>query len=276
MADGDIRDVLERIANALDRLSPPPETPADLAHGKAWFWDGRNVGAIEDFAPLDIDLLTGIDEQKARLLENSQRLADGFAAHDVLLWGSRGMGKSALVKSVTGALHAGGTDLALIEAPADRLDSLPALFRRLSDIDRAFILFIDDIGFDGNESAARMLRSLLEGGAAQRPDNVRLFVTANRRHIVPRHMSEQDDPVHPRDILDDKLALSDRFGIRLGFHAASPDDYLAMVARYAEAHDLEFDRADALQWARQRSNQSGRIAWQYIVELAGRAGKSLS
>ncbi|MEO0439604.1 MAG: ATP-binding protein [Pseudomonadota bacterium] len=276
MADGDIRDVLERIADALDRLSPPDKPDADLAEGNAWYWDGRNIRAIPDFAPLNLDLLTGIDDQKSRLMENSQRLADGFAAHDILLWGSRGMGKSALVKSAVGALRADGTDLALIEASADRLDSLPELFHRLSGIDRSFVLFIDDIGFDGDESAPRLLRSLLEGGASERPANVRLYVTANRRHIVPRHMSEQDDPVHPRDILDDKLALSDRFGIRLGFHAASPDEYLAMVTRYAQVHDLEFDKADAMQWARHRGNQSGRIAWQYIVELAGRAGKSLT
>ncbi|SIN62022.1 hypothetical protein SAMN02745824_0996 [Parasphingorhabdus marina DSM 22363] len=275
MADGDIRDVLERIANALDRLSPPAQAPADPGDGNAWYWDGQAMRPVAEFAPLDLDLLTGIDEQKSRLLENSQRFAEGFAAHDVLLWGSRGMGKSALVKSVAGALQGDGADLALVEASADRLDSLPDLFRQLSGIDRAFLLFIDDMGFDGDESAARLLRSLLEGGASERPDNVRLYVTANRRHIVPRHMSEQDDPVHPRDILDDKLALSDRFGIRLGFHAASPDDYLAMVTRYAEVHELEFDPADALQWARQRGNQSGRVAWQYIVELAGRAGKTL-
>jgi predicted AAA+ superfamily ATPase len=222
-----------------------------------------------------LDLLTGIDDQKARLLENTARLANGFAAHDVLLWGARGMGKSAIAKSVIRELDMAGTDIGLIEANADRLESLPDLFAILGKTDRPFILFIDDIGFDEGSAAPRLLRSMLEGGAAARPDNVRLYVTSNRRHIVPRQMAEQDDPINPRDVVDDKLALSDRFGLRLGFHAASQDDYLAMISRYAEVHALAYESEDALLWARQRGSRSGRVAWQYIVELAGRSGKAL-
>lgn len=275
MSEDRNQDPLHRIADALERLSPVPGQQEDLSSGIAFQWDGAAAHAIDNFMPLALDLLTGIDDQKARLLENSKRLANGHAAHDVLLWGSRGMGKSALAKSVVGLLNDQGSNLAVVEAAADQLKSLPDLFALLARTDRPFILFIDDIGFDENSAAPRLLRSLLEGGAAQRPTNVRLYVTSNRRHIVPRQMAEQDDPVNPRDVLDDKLALSDRFGIRLGFHAASQDDYLAMIEKYAQAHGLVFDAADALLWAKRRGSRSGRIAWQYVVELCGRAGKKL-
>ncbi len=280
MTDGesslDIGAALHRIADALERLSPVPCASADIGVGPAFHWTGTTIEAIERFAPIPLDLLTAIDDQKARLLENTTRLANGFAAHDVLLWGSRGMGKSALAKSVVLELNMASTDIAMVEASADMLETLPDLFAILGKQNRAFVLFIDDIGFDEGSAAPRFLRSMLEGGAAARPDNVRLYVTSNRRHIVPRHMAEQDDPINPRDVIDDKLALSDRFGLRLGFHAASQDDYLAMINRYAEVHALDFDSEDALLWAKQRGSRSGRVAWQYIVELAGRAGKSIS
>jgi hypothetical protein len=276
MTDGETKTALHRIADALERLSPVPCASADISSGPAFHWTGEIVQAIDNFAPIPLDLLTAIDDQKARLLENTARLANGFAAHDVLLWGSRGMGKSALAKSVVREMHEAGKDIAMVEASADMLETLPDLFAVLGKADRAFILFIDDIGFDEGSAAPRFLRSMLEGGAAARPDNVRLYVTSNRRHIVPRHMAEQDDPINPRDVIDDKLALSDRFGLRLGFHAASQDDYLAMIHRYAEVHALDFDSEDALLWAKQRGSRSGRVAWQYIVELAGRAGKSIS
>ncbi len=280
MTDGrgsfDIGAALQRIADALERLSPLPSSSADISSGPAFHWAGDTIQAIENFAPIALDLLTGIDDQKARLLENSKRLASGFAAHDVLLWGSRGMGKSALAKSVIREMHEARTDIAMVEASADMLETLPDLFAILGKTNRAFVLFIDDIGFEEDSAAPRLLRSMLEGGAAARPANVRLYVTSNRRHIVPRHMAEQDDPINPRDVIDDKLALSDRFGLRLGFHAASQEDYLAMISRYTEVHALEFDREDALLWAKQRGSRSGRVAWQYVVELAGRAGKPIA
>jgi predicted AAA+ superfamily ATPase len=276
MTDRGNRDVLERIADALERLAPPAAEPLDLVSGEAFLWDGRTARAIAPFEPTEIDLLTGIDQQKDRLLDNTTRHARGLAAHDVLLWGSRGMGKSALAKAVIRTLQTQGEDIALVEAPSDHLETLPGLFELLASSQRRFVIFIDDIGFSEGSSEPRTLRSMLEGGASQRPANVRLYVTSNRRHIVPRQMSEQDDPVNPRDAVDDQLALSDRFGLRLGFHAASQDDYLAIIARYAEIHGLEFDREDALLWAKQRGSRSGRVAWQYIVELAGRAGTLLS
>ena len=269
-------DVLSRIADALERLAPPAAPPVNLASGEAFVWNGRGLKAVAPFDPIDIDLLTGIDQQKARVLDNSSRHAKGHPAHDVLLWGSRGMGKSALSKSVVRALQARGEDIALVEAPSDQLEKLPELFEMLAAVPRSFVIFIDDIGFTEGSAEPRLLRSMLEGGASERPANVRLYVTSNRRHIVSRQMSEQDDPINPRDVVDDQLALSDRFGLRLGFHAASQDDYLAMIIRYADAHGLDFDRDDALLWARQRGSRSGRVAWQYIVELAGRAGKPLA
>lgn len=275
MADEGTKAALERIADALERLSPVPPGTVDIASGSAFHWTGKTIGAIAHFAPIALDMLTGIDDQKARLLENTRWLAKGFAAHDVLLWGARGMGKSALVKSVVREVQDGDSDIAVVEASADMLENLPELLAILGKANRAFVLFIDDIGFEEDSAAPRLLRSMLEGGAAARPDNVRLYVTSNRRHIVPRQMSEQDDPINPRDVMDDKLALSDRFGLRLGFHAASQDDYLAMIERYANVHDLEYDSEDALLWARQRGSRSGRVAWQYIVELAGHAGKML-
>ncbi len=273
--EGD-RDVLDRIAEALERLAPPAASPVDWTAGEAFLWDRRGPSAITPFNPVDIDLLTGIDQQKSRLLDNTSHHARGHAAHDVLLWGSRGMGKSALAKSVVRALQAQGEEIALVEAPSDQLKNLPALFGLLASVDRRFILFIDDIGFAEGSPEPRLLRSMLEGGASERPANVRLYVTSNRRQILSRQMSEQDDPINPRDAVDDQLALSDRFGLRLGFHAASQDAYLAIIARYAEAHGLAFEREDALLWAKQRGSRSGRVAWQYIVELAGRAGKSLA
>ncbi|WP_373489902.1 ATP-binding protein [Parasphingorhabdus sp.] len=276
MTGEDDKALLHRIAAALERLAPPADKPVDWATGNAFLWDRRGPRAIAPFDPVDIDLLTGIDQQKARLLDNTSRHASGHAAHDVLLWGSRGMGKSALAKSVIRAVQRQGEDMALVEASSDQLENLPALFEMLAAVDRRFILFIDDIGFAEGSAEPRLLRSMLEGGTSQRPANVRLYVTSNRRHILSRQMNEQDDPINPRDAVDDQLALSDRFGLRLGFHAASQDDYLAIIARYAAAYDLMFERENALLWAKQRGSRSGRVAWQYIVELAGRAGRSLA
>jgi uncharacterized protein len=165
--------------------------------------------------------------------------------------------------------------IALIEAAADQLDSLPNLFAALANTARAFIIFIDDLGFADGDPAARTLRSLLEGGAEARPANARLYVTANRRHIVPRNLAEQDDPINPRDMIDDKLALADRFGLSLGFHVCDQEAYLAIVVGYAKAYGLSFTPLDALAWATGRGSRSGRVAWQYVVELAGRQGVSL-
>lgn len=267
--------LLTRIAEALERLAPPPALPADLAASPAYVWDGHAIHAVEAFAPVDYDLLTGIDAQKAALLDNSRRHADGHAAHDVLLWGARGTGKSAVVAAVIGRLRGAGQDIALMQCAIDELATLPTLFSLLRGTTRPFILFLDDLGFDEGVGDARALRSLLQGGTAARPGNVRLYVTSNRRHIVPRHLSEQDDPINPRDAVDDKMALSDRFGLSLGFHALDQDTYVAIVDGYAAKLGLAFDPLEAIQWSTQRGSRSGRVAWQYVVELAGRNGRQM-
>lgn len=189
--------------------------------------------------------------------------------------GARGTGKSATVASSVARLQAEGVDVALVQCATDSLASLPALFALLRGTDRPFILFIDDLGFDDDAGDARALRSLLEGGATARPANVRLYVTSNRRHIVPRYLQEQDDPINVRDVVDDKMALSDRFGLSLGFHNLDQDAYVTIVSGYAARFGLDFEPLDAVQWATQRGSRSGRVAWQYVVELAGRASKSL-
>lgn len=267
-------DPLERIAAALERLAPAVAESADpLAH-PAYVWRGVALEPVRDFRPLPLDRLHGIGAQKAALLSTAQHLADGAAAHDVLLWGARGSGKSALVKSVVGAVQATGGRLALIEIVTAQLDTLPALFRRIATVPRAFVLFLDDLGFDA-AADGRALRSMLDGGAEARPANARLVVTSNRRHLVPREMIDQLTAVNPRDAADDGLALADRFGLSLGFHVVDQDGYLAIVRSYAAAHDLPFDPVDAVRWATRRGSRSGRIAWHYIVDLAGRHGRAL-
>jgi predicted AAA+ superfamily ATPase len=268
-------DILARIADALERLAPPsPERADPIAH-PAYVWRHDALEAARSFKPLPLDLLTGIDAQKEALVGNSRRLAKGFAAHDVLLWGSRGAGKSALVKSAVNAIQAEGGAIALIEIAGEHIEKLPDLFGLIADQPRAYILFLDDLGFAEGSAGPRHLRSLLEGGAEARPANARLYVTANRRHIVSRDLSEQDSPISPRDVVDDKLALADRFGLSLGFHVCDQPTYVAMVEGYARTLGLVFDPQDAIGWATQRGSRSGRVAWQYVVELAGRQGKSL-
>jgi predicted AAA+ superfamily ATPase len=224
-----------------------------------------------------LGLYAGVDAQKADLLENARRHALGLPAHDVLLWGARGMGKSSLVRAVHAAL-AGDHDVALVQVTQDHLAALPALFRLLAPVPRRFTLFLDDVSLDGDEpqgaATIHALRSLLDGGVMARPDNVRIAVTSNRRNLVPSQFADSN-AVNPRDNSDDRLALADRFGLRLGFHACDQDIYLAICANYAAAHGLAFDPAAALAWAAGRGARSGRVAWQFTVEQAGAAGKPL-
>jgi predicted AAA+ superfamily ATPase len=270
-------DSLERIAAALERLAPPIPPATDWIAHPAYVWDHAGVRTVAAIDAPPLALLKGIDAQKTAVAANVTRLASGAAAHDMLLWGARGMGKSALLRTAVAAAQAERPGaLALVQAAPDALRSLPALFAALQGVERRFLVFLDDLGFEsGDALAARHLRSWLEGGVEARPGNVRLAVTSNRRAILERQASERDDPLNPRDAIDDKLALADRFGLSLGFHACSQDDYLAIVGGYAEAHGLAWDGADALEWARRRGARSGRVAWQYVTELAGRAGQPL-
>jgi hypothetical protein len=269
----DISDTLARIADALDRLAPAPAPPADPARGDAFIWSGTALRAVAAPKAQPLDRLLGIDSQKAAVRANSERHARGLPAHDILLWGSRGMGKSALVKSVHRALPG----LGLVEIARDDVTTLPLLFRTLGAVDRRFILFIDDLSFEADETEYKALRSVLEGGVEARPDNLRLYVTSNRRHLIPRDIAENEaaTAINPRDVIDDRLALSDRFGLSLGFHACDQPTYLAIVAGYAAAFGLPFDEGDALAWQVGRGSRSGRVAWQYVQELAGREGRKL-
>lgn len=266
---------LKRIAEALERISPPPAPPTDLSSYPAYHWNGSVLASVHDFKPLPLDLIVGVDRQKSELYENSRRHAAGSAAHDVLLWGARGMGKSALVKSVVAALQDDGFFIALVEAAANHIQSLPALFEELGASGRRYLLFVDDISFEQNDENARLLRSLLEGGVEARPNNVRLCVTSNRRNIVEREGGSQQDAHNARDAIDDSLALADRFGLKLGFQYPDQDAYLQMVGSYAGFFDLDWDEADALSFAQGRGGRSGRIAWHYAIELAGRAGRKI-
>ncbi|SDA31380.1 ATP-binding protein [Sphingomonas sp. NFR15] len=268
-------DPIERIAAALERIAPPRPTPADPLAQPAYVWRGDTLAAARAFAPVPLDRIFGLATQKQALLDTLHRLAQGAAAHDVLLWGARGTGKSALVKSCTGAVQADGANLALIEVIGAGLETMPALFAFIAPVPRAFAIFIDDLGFDA-ASDARALRSMLDGGAEARPANARLFVTSNRRHLVPRNIEEQENAINPRDSVDDNLALADRFGLSLGFHVIDQDTYLGIVEGYARALDLPFDAQDAVGWATRRGSRSGRVAWHYIVDLAGRHGKAVA
>ncbi len=267
--------LLHRIAEALERLSPPATRNCDWQASPAYVWDGDARGVERIEAPA-LDLLRGIDRQKGVVTQNVARLAKGLPAHDMLLWGSRGMGKSALVRaSVKRAQEEGGA-IALVQVTTDALASLSRLFEQLAGQERNFLVYVDDLGFaEGDSTGPRHLRSWLDGGVEARPANVRLAVTSNRRAILPRHSSEQDDPLNPRDAVDDKLALADRFGLALGFHACNQDEYLEILRGYARAYGLELDEEEALEWAKRRGARSGRTAWHFITELAGRAGKQL-
>ena len=269
-------DPLVRIAAALERLAPPAPSQTDWLGAPAYVWDGAARAVPRLVAP-DLTLLKGIDAQKQAVVGNVARLAAGHAAHDMLLWGSRGMGKSALLRAaVLAAQNEDAGRIALVQVAPEALSSLSLLFGELAGQPRGFLVFIDDLGFEDNDSAGpRALRSWLEGGIEARPANVRIAVTSNRRAIVPRHLAEQDDPINPRDAVDDRLALADRFGLSIGFHNCSQDDYLAIISGYCAEFALDWTEGEALEWSKRRGARSGRVAWQFVTELAGRAGKSL-
>ena len=249
----------------------------DWQASPAYVWDRAAARAVPRIDAPRLALLRGIDRQKASAAENVLRHARGHAAHDMLLWGARGMGKSALVRAaVLAAQDEEPGRIALVQVATDAVASLSALFAALAPLERRVVVFIDDLGFaPGDAMGPRHLRSWLDGGVEARPGNVRLAVTSNRRAILHREASEQDDPLNPRDALDDQLALADRFGLSLGFHACSQDEYLAIVRGYAEEYTLGWDEAEALEWAKRRGARSGRVAWHFITELAGRAGQAL-
>ena len=274
--------LLLRIAEALERLAPPPAPSPDFSCAEAFVWRAEtNVFApVVEVNRVALDLLAGIDRPRDLLLANTERFARGLPANNALLWGARGMGKSSLVKAVHGAL-AGEGRLKLIEIHREDIESLPVLLAALRGKTFQFIVFCDDLSFDAGEASYKSLKSALEGGVEGRPANVLFYATSNRRHLLPRDMAEneQGSAIHPGEAVEEKVSLSDRFGLWLGFHKCSQDEYLAMVSGYARRHGLDVApetlRAEALEWATTRGARSGRVAWQFIQDLAGRLGKRL-
>ncbi|MBD2843221.1 DUF815 domain-containing protein [Erythrobacter rubeus] len=279
---GDERDTLKRIADALERLAPPPPPTIDWRAYPAYVWQGSAARALGGIKAPELVQLRAINSQKARVHENIARHAQGHASHDMLLWGARGMGKSALLRSaVRDVQRQAPSALGLVQVSADALPALPSLFETLSDEERQFIIFIDDLGFaEGDMVGPRQLRSWLEGGVEARADNCRLAVTSNRRAILARQAKEQnpddrDAPLNQRDAVDDKLALADRFGLSVGFHPCGNEEYIEIARAYADQLGIAFTDQEALTWAMQRGQRSGRAAWQFVVELAGKAGKAV-
>jgi predicted AAA+ superfamily ATPase len=274
--------LLVRIAEALERLAPPPAPAPDFSSAEAFVWRAASAS----FAPVakvnrvGLELLEGIDRPRDLLLANTRRFAQGLPANNALLWGARGMGKSSLVKAVHGAL-AGEGRLKLVEIHREDIETLPVLLAALREKPCQFIVFCDDLSFDGPESSYKSLKTALEGGVEGRPANVLFYATSNRRHLLPRDMMENEraTAINPGEAVEEKVSLSDRFGLWLGFHNCGQDDYLEMVFGYVRHFGLEAPvetiRAEALEWSITRGARSGRVAWQFIQDLAGRLGKRL-
>ena len=284
MTDRDVHAALARIAAALDRLAPPPLPETDLDSADAWVWQPRSarLHPVRRVSRVPLDLLRGIDRVRDILYENTRRFAVGLPANNALLWGARGMGKSSLVKAVHGALCVETPGrLALVEIHREDVESLPRLLEHLRAAPRRFVLFCDDLSFDRDDTSYKSLKAVLEGGIEGRPDNVVFYATSNRRHLMPRDMieNERSTAISPSEAVEEKVSLSDRFGLWLGFHNCDQPTYLEMVEAYARRHDLplapEALRAEAIEWAVTRGGRSGRVAWQYIQELAGRLGRTL-
>ncbi len=280
-----LQQALERLTEAIERLAPAPAPAPDLSTHAAYIWQPEPNGmahfaAVETVKHIPLHLLLGIDQQKARLLANTRQFAHGFAANNALLWGARGTGKSALIKAVHGEL-APATGLKLIEIHRGDIATLPACLSYCRTQNSRFLLFCDDLSFEADESAYKSLKAVLEGGLEGRPDNVLFYATSNRRHLMPRDMieNERSTAIQPAEVVEEKVSLSDRFGLWIGFHALSQADYLAIVEAYANHFALdiapEIRDAEAIAWAATRGARSGRVAWQYIQDLAGRLGRSL-
>jgi uncharacterized protein len=276
--------LLQRIAEALDRLAPPAPPACDLAAADAFAWhaDREWLQPVPDVSRVDLDLLQGIDRVRDILLDNTRRFAAGFTANNVLLWGARGMGKSSLVKAAHAAINAERPRaLALVEIHREDITSLPRLLALLRAASRRILLFCDDLSFDQQDTSYKSLKAVLEGGIEGRPDNVVFYATSNRRHLLSRDAieNERSTALNPGETVDEKISLSDRFGLWLGFHACDQETYHAMVGGYAARYGLALPpdqlRAEASEWAITRGARSGRVAWQYIQDLAGRQGKRL-
>ena len=283
------RDTTERIARALETIathlaaaSPTVSTGDSFGSADAFVWhpDGR-LAPVPRVSRVDLGLLRGIDRMRDILIENTERFANGLPANNALLWGARGMGKSSLVKAAHADINRNrkpSERLKLIEIHREDIESLPALMEMLRDSDFRFIVFCDDLSFDGNDASYKSLKAVLEGGIEGRPDNVILYATSNRRHLLAREMveNERSTAINPGEAVEEKVSLSDRFGLWLGFHRCSQDEYLAMVKGYCSHFGIKLIEAElereALEWSTTRGSRSGRVAWQFTQELAGRMG----
>ncbi|WP_092662544.1 ATP-binding protein [Rhizobium sp. NFR12] len=276
---------VRRLADAVERLAGPPPAVNDWTVADCFVWVPTNQRLQPVPRPnrVALTLIRGVDHVRDILQENTWRFAEGYPANNVLLWGARGMGKSSLVKAVHEDIRAStGVSLKLVEVHREDIASLPALLDILKASGHRIIVFCDDLSFDHDDTAYKSLKAALDGGIEGRPDNVLFYATSNRRHLLPRHMleNEQSTAINPSEAVEEKVSLSDRFGLWLGFHKCSQDDYLTMIDGYADHFDLGLNREtlhhEALAWATTRGGRSGRVAWQYIQDLAGRMRKTLT
>jgi uncharacterized protein len=281
-------DVLERIANALERLAPKAKALPDLTAADAFIWhpDGR-LAPVPRVNRVEMSLLQGIDRVRDVLVENTERFARGLPANNALLWGARGMGKSSLVKAAHAAVNAiyahqaKSEPLKLIEIHREDIETLPELMTLTRGSDYRFILFCDDLSFDNDDTSYKSLKAVLDGGIEGRPDNVIFYATSNRRHLLSRDMmeNERSTAINPGETVEEKVSLSDRFGLWLGFHRCSQDEFLAMVDGYVTHYKMDVDteemHREALEWSTTRGSRSGRVAWQFIQDLAGRLAIAL-
>jgi predicted AAA+ superfamily ATPase len=285
-APGRIARALEAIAAHLSANASAPLTPESFAHADAFVWhpNGR-LTEVPCVSRVEMTLLKGIDRMRDILVENTERFANELPANNALLWGARGMGKSSLVKAAHASINLDRKPkdrLKLIEIHREDIESLPALMEVLRAAEFRFIVFCDDLSFDGNDASYKSLKAVLEGGIEGRPDNVILYATSNRRHLLAREMieNERSTAINPGEAVEEKVSLSDRFGLWLGFHRCSQDEYLAMVKGYCGHYDIKLGEEElereALEWSTTRGSRSGRVAWQFTQELAGRLGVRLS
>lgn len=276
---------LRRIAEALERISPASPPIPDLSAANAFVWhaDDDRLEPVHQVNRIPLQLLQGIDGARDTLLANTQRFARGLPANNALLWGARGMGKSSLIKAIHAAVLEEETSLILIEIHREDIPSLNRLLPLLrAETTRAFLLFCDDLSFDGQDDTYKSLKALLEGGIEGRPENVLFYATSNRRHLMPRDMieNERSTAINPAEAVEEKVSLSDRFGLWLGFHNCDQETFFAMIDGYAQEFSLDVPakelHAQAIEWSMTRGARSGRVAWQFIQDLAGRLGKQLS
>ncbi len=274
---------LARIADALDRISPPPtDAPSLRAEAFVWHTAPDRLDPVDRVSRIDLPLLVGVDRSRDTLLANTLNFAQGLPANNALLWGARGMGKSSLVKAVHAAVRDQGFDLKIVELSREDLPSVGRLLAILrAGAPLRFILFCDDLSFSHDDQHYKSLKAVLDGGIEGRPDNVVFYATSNRRHLMPRDMieNERSSAINPSEAVEEKVSLSDRFGLWLGFHPCSQDQYLDMIRGYCDAFGLPIDddtlRAEAIEWQATRGSRSGRVAWQYVTDLAGRKGMTL-